>query len=1149
MSVFAWLAARRLRFGMCTLGCVVCAWSSAWSPVARAEAVPRGRSEQRVAGGDASATALQPLPGKPASASSEAAVPATNVRRQKLSQRQIEELLVERRRLARERRDTAIAQLETFVHAEPEIAAEMPDALLRLAELRWEEARERQLSDYEAWQKAPERVRSQQAPTLDVSVALGLYERILTKHKDFERLDVVLYMKAYALLESERMSDALDSYKRILEEFPNSRFRPDAQMAFAEAYFGRHDFAGALERYSEVMRFPDSELADLALFKSAWCLWKLGREKEAARRFREVLDLDGVLKTASAERKKRLSELQDEALDYLIQVFTEDERNSASDLHQFLVGIGGERYAERVLHRLSRTFFDQARYARAIEAYRMLLAMAPNDPSAPESVRLIAAAYAALEDSEHTLATLLELAKNYGENSAWAKNQLDPSVVQKALAASERALRAQALRYHERAQHEGQGADFEHAVQLYRAYLSAFPTSPENYAVTFYLAEILFHRLGQPQAAGEYYLQAARAKPDGKYSKDALYNAIVAFESVRSRELEGCKQGQGRPASEAKKGEAAKPAAAAPATAASPSAAQPPTTVDDDPCRENATDQKFTEAVTLYVTRYPNDPELPAILFRQGRLYFDRGVFDPAIRHFGQLLDSYPRSEYAASAGEMVLESFNRADDYGNIELWARKLKNAPAFQQPESQKKLNALIVRAVWKRGEQLAQKGEHAQAAQAYLRATAEFPSDERAPQAYYNAGLEWQRAGDLEAAAAAYDALIEHHPGTTEGALGAWTGAQMFESIAQFQDAARYYEAYAARFPQGPKREDAFYNALVLRVAAGDDDRAVQDGLAYLKARPSGGNADEVYMLIGKAYEAKQRWAEAADNYRHYLKAGKQPERSIEAQTRLGKALSAQGQHDVADHAFTTAAKAGRKLESAGGRYYAAEARFLQGDRALAQFARVEIAGDVAGLRKRLAQKSDLLRKAAEIYADVVDYRVSEWVTAALYKIGQSYELFAESLRKAPIPSGLSEQEEQTYRDELAKFIVPIEERALEAYEGGYRKALELHVFNDWTQKQREGLTRLNDVEYPPLKEAGAGLAEAQLLPVPAPLDGLRRTSGSPATQGANAAQPANAPHSQPANATTATTRPSGQVKAKAKIKPKASQGAGVVKRGS
>jgi len=1013
----------------------------------------------------------------------------------------LENMLHEREHLVRERRSQAIAQLVRFVAEEPESAAEMPDALLRLAELRWEEARVRYVDEYDAWQKAPERVRSKTAPTADVAVALELYDRILDKHRGFDRYDLVLYMKAYALMEAGRMSDALLDYQRILDEFPNSRFRPDAHMAFAESYFnGSHDFAAALKRYEEVLRYPESELADVALFKSAWCLWKLGEVQVAATRFREVLDLGAKASAVSSDRRRRLRELQDEALEYLIQVFTEDERNTAADVHRFLLGIGGDKYAGRVLRRLSRAFFDQARYARAIEAYRMLLVSEPDDLNAPQYQRQIATAYAALEDADNTVAALDELAKNYGASSSWAKKQVEPDAVTRAEQASERAVRLQAMRYHERAQKEHQTKDFEHAAALYRVHVDHFQSSPSSYDVMFYLAEILFHRLGRPEEAGDYYLKAARANPTGKFSKDALYNAVIAFESVRTKELAGCKP-QSKPQKPASANE---PAPAAVAAAEAPNATgkgeQP------DPCMETETDHKFSDAVGLYVQLYPNDPEVPGILFRQGRMYFDRGIYDPAIRQFGQLLDSYPKSEYAASAGELVLESFNRARDYGNIESWARKLKGAPAFQNAESQKKLDALILQSVFKFGEQLAAKGQHKEAAQAYLRATEEFPRDERAPKAYYNAGQEWQQAGDLEAAAAAYDGLIEHHPGTSEGALGAWSAAQMFESIAQFKDAARYYESYAARFPQAGKREDAYYNALLLRVAAGDSDKAVRDGNDLLKAFPTGNTSDEVYFLIGKAYEADKRWNEAAQTYRHYIKSGGNAERKIEAHTRLGKVLAAQNDRDGADKAWTVAAKSGRKTEG-GGRYYAAEARFLQGDQALAEFEKIKIAGDVAGLRKRLGQKSDLLRKAAEVYGDVVEYRVSEWLTAALYKIGQSYELFADSLRSAPVPPNLSEQEEQAYRDELAKFIVPIEERALEAYESGYKKALELHVFNTWTQKQREALTRLNDVEYPPLKEAGAGLAEAQLLPLPSPLEGLRR---GPVAEAASVSTPAATP---------------------------------------
>jgi cellulose synthase operon protein C len=1025
-----------------------------------------------------------------------------------------EQQMNERRQAIKARRSEAISQLTTFVEREPEVAPEMPDALMRLAELTWEDSRARYLEDYEAWQKANARMRTPEPPLPDSSAALALYDRILTRHKDFERTDLVLYMKAYALLEASRMSDALVLYQRILDEFPNSRFRPDAHMAFAESHFnGSHDFAAALKRYEEVLKYPDSELADLALFKSAWCMWKLGDVQSAARRFREVLDLDGKLAQGSAERKRRLMSLQDEALEYLIQVFTEDERNSAADLQRFLTSIGGERYAGRVLLRLSRTYFDQARYARAAEAYRMLIQHDPGAAQAPEYQRRIAQSYAALEDAPNTLVELRALAVSYGADSTWAKQQADPEVVKKARRDAEKALRRQAMLYHERAQKEGQTADFEHAAELYRVHTEHFADTPQGYEVTFYLAEILYHRLGKPEEAGDYYLRAARANPQGKYTKDALYNAVLAFEAVRTKELEGCKPSAAAqpPTAAAAKDPAAKPG--------------PP-----DPCTETPLDHKFSDAVALYISQYPNDPEVPGILFRQGRLYFDRGIYDPAIRQFGQLIDSYPNSEFAASAGELVLESFNRAKDYANIERWARKLKAAPAFQTPEAQQKLAALILQSVFKTGEQLAQRGEHAQAAEAYRRASAEFPKDERAPKALYNAGQEWQRAGDLEAAADSYNALIEQHPGSAEGALGAWAGAEMFESIAQFQDAARFYEAYALHFASAPKREDAYYNALVLRVAAGDSDDAVRIGRELRRQFPNAASTEDTYFLIGKAYEAKKNFREAADTYRQYLKSGKNLERKVEAQTRLGNMLLAQGDVSGADKAWSSAAKDGQRAQAPGARYFAAQARFQQGDRALAAFEKVAIEGDVAGLGKRLAHKGELLRKAAEIYGDVVSYRVSEWLTASLFKVGQSYELFAESLRAVSVPPNLSESEEQTYRDELAKFIVPIEERALEAYENGYRKALELHVYNTWTEKLRQALTRLNDVEYPPLREAGAELSDALPLALPTPLTELRRTQPGEAAPEADKPQkkkgkaPAKAAPRQPSAALMHPRRP-------------------------
>jgi len=1019
---------------------------------------------------------------------------------------QLEGLLQEREQMVVTRRQEAIRLLQQFVAEEPERAAEMPDALLRLAELRWELSRIEYLTAFAAWQEVPEANRGAQ-PHPDYTASIALYDRILERHRDYPRTDFVLYMKAYGMLEAGRSEDALALYRRILRDFPQSRFVPDAHFALAEAAFtGRANFGEALAEYDNVLRYEQSQLYDISLFKSAWCMWRMGRNTDAALRFRQVLDLANHRGNMTSEQRRRLRELQDEALDYLIQVFIEDESNTAADLFHFLQEIGGERYAQRVLVRLSDTYLGQSRYDRAVEAYQLLLEMDPSVPEAPEYQRNIASAYASMDDVTETIAAMRALAETYAPGTEWANQQGDPTTVERTQERNERLIRRQAMRYHEIGQRENQRRKYEEAAELYRVYLDHFGDREPAYQIGFYLGEILFHHLERYPEAGDAYLAAARRKPDGEYTRDALYNAIGAFEHVREAELEHCVRGPATPAA-SEDGEAntqgagaqAEPTAEADAGADTSASSETPSTPAR--CGESENDLKFGTAIELYVQLFPQDPDLPEILFRQGRLYYDRQIFDPAVRLFGQLLERFPESEYAAPAGELILDSFNRAEDYANIESWARRLKQAPAFASEEKQHRLDGLILQSIFKIGEQLAARGEHAEAANAYFRAAEEFPRDDRARQAYYNAGVERQSAGDLPGAAEAYDRLVENYPGSAEGAKGAWAAAQMYESIAQFSDAAGYYERYASRFPHADKVADALYDAVLLRVTAGDNDEAVRDGQRFLETFPRHESAGDVSFFTARAYESAEEWQEAARTYRSFIRRTHDLDRQVEAQTRLADVLRSAGDDTAADRALAAAVRLGRRQRSRlhAGLYFAAQARHEQGDRVLARYEAVEIAGDQAGLGDRLQRKSALLREAATIYADTVGFGVAEWVTASLFQIGQSYELFAEAMRAFEIPEGLSEEEEQVYMDQLARFIVPMEERALEAYEGGYQRALELHIYNSWTARLREGLTRLNDVQYPPLREAGGRIAEGSALPLPAPLESLSRgdasTSGS------------------------------------------------------
>ncbi|HEY2367713.1 MAG TPA: hypothetical protein VGH87_15055, partial [Polyangiaceae bacterium] len=160
--------------------------------------------------------------------------------------------------------------------------------------------------------------------------------------------------------------------------------------------------------------------------------------------------------------------------------------------------------------------------------------------------------------------------------------------------------------------------------------------------------------------------------------------------------------------------------------------------------------------------------------------------------------------------------------------------------------------------------------------------------------------------------------------------------------------------------------------------------------------------------------------------------------------------------------------------------------------LAKFEAIKIEGDVKQLGKRLKEKAELLKQAATVFLDVVSFGVAEWTTAALYQVGHTYETFAKSLRDAPVPAeAKSEQEKEDFTSQIETFVVPIEEKALDAYENGWKKAIELNIYNQWTGKMRDALGRLNAELYPPFKEIGFDVRSEGPSPLPALMDAPRR----------------------------------------------------------
>src|SRR4030095_6059804 len=147
-------------------------------------------------------------------------------------------------------------------------------------------------------------------------------------------------------------------------------------------------------------------------------------------------------------------------------------------------------------------------------------------------------------------------------------------------------------------------------------------------------------KLGRLEEAGNEYLAVGRTKPPGQYHRDALMQAMSAFEKLR----------------------------------------KPPRGGGDKRREITESDRKFAEAADLYATLFPKDKEIVTVIYKNGQFFFDYGDYDEAIKRFGLIVERYPDDPNAGAAGDRILQALNKAKNYENTETLVPPHNQTKAF-------------------------------------------------------------------------------------------------------------------------------------------------------------------------------------------------------------------------------------------------------------------------------------------------------------------------------------------------------------------------------------------------------------------------------------------------------------------------------------
>ena len=435
-------------------------------------------------------------------------------------------------------REKGIRDMEAFVENSPDSRI-LDKVIMRLAELYYENALEQYTKEQELYTAQLEQFdkgqlpEAPQEPGKDYGHALALYQRILDEYPQSALRDDAQYNIAFLTEDLGAREEAVRLYEKFAEDYDGSRYLPDALFRIAEYYFNPpvNDLQRAIPIYHRVMKYEDSPKYVEALYRLGWSHYKQNNYAEAISYF--TLVADDLQRAQKLDPHNRITNpgLASESIEYIGISFLEYKGvNGAAD---YIAALGGRDYGVDILRQIGDIYMNvKEEYNEAIHAYRLLLRLYPYTPEAPVVRAKIAEAYRALEDEEMAYNNRDSLFSSYRAGTPWWEKNTKEEVRAKGRTLAERALRENVNLLLKRADELADVGLYAQAVLDSRKYLAAFPKDTTAAQIHWNLALTLDTKLRAMNEAFDEYISISNLYWNSRFQKLAAENAIALSQEM-----------------------------------------------------------------------------------------------------------------------------------------------------------------------------------------------------------------------------------------------------------------------------------------------------------------------------------------------------------------------------------------------------------------------------------------------------------------------------------------------------------------------------------------------------------------------------------------------------------------------------------------
>jgi TolA-binding protein len=368
-------------------------------------------------------------------------------------------------------------------------------------------------------------------PVLNHEKSISQFRIVLSDYPESAVVHASRYSLAWCYNDQGMFDSAVAQMAILADKYPLSQYAPEALLYVGEYMFDHGKLDKALKAYQAVIKYPESEWFDKALYKLAWTQYRLSNPEKAISSFLALVDLG----QGSPSGK---SLLEKESIDYIAISFSETDVSGEKGLERatnFVTRFGDEAKGAQILQRMATIFKEQGRFDLSQKTYRTLLRIYPEYKNTPVIESELLAVHEKSCTVEEANIGRVEFFNKYNKNSPWAARQNDAAIKQRGDSLSSKLLYDAALSSHQLALQKNDSLVYTAAIDNYETFIKNYPLSPHASECNYNLAEIMFS-LGNYVRATEEYIKVSKGYPDAKYKETAAWNAIVASQNMLKKE-------------------------------------------------------------------------------------------------------------------------------------------------------------------------------------------------------------------------------------------------------------------------------------------------------------------------------------------------------------------------------------------------------------------------------------------------------------------------------------------------------------------------------------------------------------------------------------------------------------------------------------